>query len=437
MDLILGAGLAGLSAARILTASGRPYRILEREAEIGGLCRSIRRDGFVFDLTGHLLHLRTDRVREALDPLIREKCTPIDRKSFVYSKGVFTDFPFQANTHGLPPEVIRDCLLGFLAVHGKAPGKDADLSFRQWILKVFGSGIAEHFMIPFNEKLWCADLETLSSEWVSWSIPQPTLEEVVNGAVGIPNRRLGYNSRFFYPRNAGIDHLPKFLARPVDQISLDTTVTGVDLDRRVVTTGDGSRFEYRNLINTLPLGKFLEMSRGLPEEFREVRKGFRSVQVINLNLGIERESIFSGHWIYFPEKQIPFYRVGFPANFTDRAVPRGCSSLYIEFSRPSGAGFDRQEMLDTARRALEATGILRSDDRICLVEWVHIDPAYVLHDPFRRERLPRIFKFLERQGVLSAGRFGTWGYGSMEDAIREGTEASEKICAPVAAGVRA
>lgn len=433
MVLILGAGLAGLSAGRLLAESGRPYRILEREDRVGGLCRSIRRDGYVFDLTGHLLHLRTDGIRALLEPMIRDSFIPIARKSFVFSHGTFTDYPFQANTHGLPAEVIRDCLLGFIAVHGKAPGRNDSFSFREWILRTFGTGIAQHFMIPFNEKIWCTDLETLSSDWVSWSIPQPSLEDVVAGAVGLTNRRMGYNAKFFYPRAGGIDHLPNYLAGPVTEIDLGSTVEGIDLEKHAVTLRGGRVLEYESLVCTLPLDRVLTLARGVPEEIRRIGKRFRSVQVINLNLGVERESIHPAHWIYFPEKEIPFYRVGFPGNFTAQAVPRGCSSIYIEFSLPSGAVFNREEMFTAAREGLMRCGVLRKDDRIPVQEWVVIDPAYVLHDPFRRENLPRIFQFLEGESVFCAGRFGRWGYGSMEDAIREGREAAAKSQALLAA----
>ncbi len=68
-------------------------------------------------------------------------------------------------------------------------------------------------MLPYNEKFWKQDLRTITSDWVSWSIPKPCLDEVVNGALGLTNRGMGYNPRFIYPRTGGIDCLPQALAR--------------------------------------------------------------------------------------------------------------------------------------------------------------------------------------------------------------------------------
>ena len=113
MILIVGAGLAGLSAAYHLR--GMPYKILEREREVGGLCRSYVKDGFTFDYTGHLLHFRQTAIKALVESLLPDQLQRHARKSYVYSHDTYTEYPFQVNTHGLPPEVVRECLLGFIA----------------------------------------------------------------------------------------------------------------------------------------------------------------------------------------------------------------------------------------------------------------------------------------------------------------------------------
>ena len=113
MILIVGAGLAGLSAAYHLR--GIPYKILEREREAGGLCRSYMKDGFTFDYTGHLLHFRQTAIKALVEGLLPDQLQRHARKSYVYSHDTYTEYPFQVNTHGLPPEVVRECLLGFIA----------------------------------------------------------------------------------------------------------------------------------------------------------------------------------------------------------------------------------------------------------------------------------------------------------------------------------
>ncbi len=193
MIVIVGAGLAGLSAAYHL--SGVPYRLYEREWEVGGLCRSYRKDGFTFDYTGHLLHFRQAEIKALVEELLAGKLQKHTRQSFIYSHRTYTEYPFQVNTFGLPPEVVRECLMGFIATltHPTYPAAVNGRSFKQWILDNLGEGMAKHFMVPFNEKLWQVSLDELTSDWVSWLVPKPELKDVVNGALGIKDKAFGYN----------------------------------------------------------------------------------------------------------------------------------------------------------------------------------------------------------------------------------------------------
>ncbi len=153
MILIVGAGLAGLSTAYHLSET--PYRLYEREMEVGGLCRSYRKDGFTFDYTGHLLHFRQPQIKALVERLLAGKLQKHTRKSFIYSHHTYTEYPFQVNTHGLPPEVVRDCLMGFIATlttqAGAVPSNDR--SFKQWIVDKPRRRHGQAFMVPFNEKL--------------------------------------------------------------------------------------------------------------------------------------------------------------------------------------------------------------------------------------------------------------------------------------------
>jgi len=157
------------------------------------------------------------------------------RRSFIYSHRTYTEYPFQVNTYGLPPEVVRDCLVGFIATLAQpasassaAPGQP---SFKSWILENLGEGIAKHFMVPFNEKLWQVSLDELTSDWVSWLIPKPNLKDVVNGALGIKDKAFGYNPTFLYPVQGGIDALPKAFLPSLHAIEYGSELLQVDARR--------------------------------------------------------------------------------------------------------------------------------------------------------------------------------------------------------------
>ena len=430
MIIVIGAGLTGLSAAYHLQDE-EDVLVLEREGHPGGLCRSTTQVGFTFDVTGHLLHLRRPEIKELVHDLVPpDRFEKIDRRAYIYSHGVFTPYPFQVNTHGLPPEVVSECLTGFVeAIQGGEVGETEIplLSFREWVMRTFGAGIARHFMIPYNEKLWLTDLDEMTCDWVSWSIPRPTLKDVVDGALGISDKAFGYNPNFLYPKQGGIRILPEALARRVRNIRCQTDVVSIDAERRTVSLSSGESIPYHRLISTVPLPVLLRMTDGLAPAVVGAARRLRHVAVVNVNFGVNRVIEPDKHWVYFPEKDFVFYRAGFPASFTPAAAPPGCSSLYIEIAVPPGETFDTEKLCVRARKDLVRAGLLREDDDILTTKVFCIDPAYVIYDRHRRDMLPRIQGELRRRGIRSAGRYGAWYYNSMEDSLAEGRALTHAI----------
>ncbi|MCG3172300.1 MAG: hypothetical protein GMKNLPBB_00448 [Myxococcota bacterium] len=110
--LILGGGLTGISCAYHL-GPGHNWLLIDKEERLGGLCRTLEKDGFYFDVTGHYLHLRSEYAKQLVEKVFPDGFDMVARKSHVYSQGVFTHYPYQANTHGLPPETMPENLVGF------------------------------------------------------------------------------------------------------------------------------------------------------------------------------------------------------------------------------------------------------------------------------------------------------------------------------------
>jgi protoporphyrinogen oxidase len=424
--VIIGGGLAGMSTAYHL--GQRPHVVLEAEALPGGLCRSREVGGFVFDYTGHLLHLRDERIQRLIDEWLPDAFHLIDRDARIRTRGATLPFPFQANLHGLPPEIVADCLTGFVDSLGVPVPEDPATSFEDWSLAVFGRGISEAFMWPYNCKLFCREPGEMTADWVSWAVPRPTASELIRGALGIENRGLGYNSRFRYPKRGGIGILPEALARRVTQVRTGQRVVQVDLERRTVTLASGELLPYERLVVTTPLPSFLTMTRGGPPGLADAAAQLDWSVVACLNLGVDRAQIADGaHWIYFPDRDVPFYRVGFPTNFSTDVGPPGGSSMYIEFGLGRDETFEPQRLEELALEALRREGILDPDDRVLARDWVRIDPGYVIFDRARQEVMSRVPPQLEGCGVHLIGRYGAWTYSYMERALLDGLELAEKL----------
>ncbi len=429
MIVILGGGLAGLSTAYHL--GKLPHLVLEAEPDAGGLCRSREVGGFTFDYTGHLLHLRDPRAKTFVDELLPDAFDVIERRATIRSCGATLLFPYQANLFGLPKERVAACLTSFVAtLKLPAPSGD-DLSFHDWSLAVFGRGISDGFMFPYNTKLFRRDPSEMTADWVSWAVPKPSLDELVRGALGIENRGMGYNSTFRYPRRGGIGALPAALAAKVASIRYGARITAVDLDRRVVVLGSKEEIPYDRLVVTVPLPSLLRMLRGGPAGLAGVADELDWSVVGCLNLGIDRAGVGEGtHWTYFPDADAPFYRVGFPSNISRAVAPEGTSSMYIEFGWKRDETPDREALEAAALAALRREGILLPTDRVVARDWIRIDPGYVIFDRRRQLALGRVVPALEKAGVHLIGRYGAWTYSYMERALLDGLELAARLREP-------
>lgn len=426
MIVILGGGLAGLATAYYL--GDRPHVVLEGADRPGGLCGSRTVDGFTFDYTGHLLHMRDPRTIALLDELWPDVFDVVERSAKIRARGVDLDFPYQANLHGLPKDEVARSVVGFVASLDREVPTDPTASFRDWALAVFGPGISEGFMFSYNRKLFRREPEDMTADWVSWAVPKPTLEEVVRGALGLRNEGMGYNPTFRYPKRGGIEAVPKAFEDRVDHVRCGVRVTGVDLDARTVTTDGGETIPYTALVATNPLPQLLGMARGGGVDWAAhgVRLDWSVVGCVNL--GVDRPDLGGGtHWMYFPDDEVPFYRVGFPSGFSDGVAPEGMSSMYVEFGLRRDETFEPDTLRDRAIDGLRRAGILTPDDRIVASDVLRIDPGYVIFDRARQEVMAAVMPALRELGVYPIGRYGAWTYSYMERAILDGMELAEEL----------
>ncbi len=431
--LILGAGLAGLSAAYQARKKGVPYALFEREARPGGLVRSERVGDFTFDYTGHLLHTKQARTRALiLDELgLRNDFQPVERRSFVYSHSAFTRAPFQANLYGLPAPVIQECLAGALqakfqpvkmkAVKGQKKGQRFLESFESWNLRTLGPGIYKHFMESYNQKLWGVHPSRMSVDFMGRFVPSPSLERIIEGALKNVDKAVGYNADFIYPKKGGIEVLTRAFASRV-AVQCNHKVVRIDSRRRSVVFDNGRVVNFERLISSLPLKTLVSLLADAPLRVRAAAARLKAASVLNVNFGISNRDVTDKQWVYVPEKHLPFYRVGFYHNFSSALAPKGGSSCYAEMSYSRERPIDKKRAPHKVREGLIQMGILKRSDKIA-AQWVaDIPSAYVVYDAWRGESVALIQKYLRSLDIISTGRWGNWEYAAMEDAIWQGAE---------------
>jgi protoporphyrinogen oxidase len=424
--VVLGGGLTGLVAAERLAAAGIAATVVERDSEPGGACRSLRCGEFTFDYTGHLLHVGRDETASYLESLGAWSQLKVwERKAAIVVGDHITPYPIQIHTHRLAPDVRRDCLVGFIrawAVHEKASDP---ATFREWVLARFGDGLARHFFFPYNRKLYRAEPEELSLDWVGRYVPKPDLEDVVDGALGLYTDRVGYNAIFRYPHNGGIRALPDAVAARVDDLRLQSEVVAIDLAASTVQLASGEELGWDALVATASLPRVIDLIRDdLPAEVRSARRALRWVRVLNLALGVEGPAPRDEHWLYFPDPSLPFYRIGFPSNH-GVVAPDGCHTVSVEVSLDPEAG-DVEHLARACEEALVARGWL-DPQRIRVRHVTVMDPAYVVFDHPRKQAVATLRAFLAGRGVVLAGRWAEWKYSAMEDAVLDGMAVARRL----------
>lgn len=423
--VILGGGLTGLSAARHLQR--KPFLLVEREQRVGGHARSERREGHTFDVTGHWLHLRDPRVQRLVAELFAEdELLKVQRKTKVISHGVELPYPFQANLHGLPLEVVRECLVGFIeAREAAARGEDPGKTFQDFAVARFGRGIAKHFFVPYNTKLWGMHPDRLTSEWVSRYIPVPDVDQLVGGALGLTQEGLGYNVEFSYPRDGGIDRLPNQLLAGLEaseggEVRTSTDVEEVDPSGKRVKLSTGADWlDYDALISSIPLPELIKRIPSAPAEVRAAAAQLKCQRWRYLNVATKTKPPADYHWAYIPETKYPFFRVGVFNNAADSMAPMGGGSLYVELTDR-----DHPPDLPAILGALTEVGAITSADDVRFADQRDVEYAYVIFDDAWGPSTKTVLGWLDQAGIRSCGRYGAWIYNSMEDSIIQGMEAA-------------
>jgi protoporphyrinogen oxidase len=426
MDVvIIGAGLAGLGAAWKLHDNNLNISILEKEARPGGLCRTEQENKFLFDYTGHLLHFKDPVFKKLIFSLLDDSLFQKTRDAWIWSKNVYTRYPFQANLFGLPIDVVIDCIYEYSKQHF-AEKKTNFTDFNEWILNNFGDGIANHFMIPYNKKVYKRHPVELHPDCNGRFLPQSDLRLLLRGALSQDTGDLGYNAKFYYPQFNGIETLVKSLSRKFG-IQLNEKAVKIDLADSTVRTSQGQSIHFDYIISSQPLPELVSSIHGdLVNHIGEAAKKLQHVSILNVNIGI-KGNVSEKHWVYVPEEQYTFHRIGFPHNFSSNNVPDGYSSVYLETSYDPSSGINKGEVIENCITDCINMGMLKKRDDLEVVKIIDIPYGYVVFDHNREPVVNKIQSMLETAKIYTAGRFGSWVYSSMEDAFMDGYKKAEKV----------
>ena len=417
--LLLGAGISNLTLANFL--KDQDYLILEKENEYGGYCRTIRDGDFVWDYAGHFFHFKTEEFKkffmdevDSNDIIYNEKCTKI------YYKGQLVDYPFQTNIHQLEKQEFIDCLYDLF----NKEEKESYDNFLDMLYGKFGKSITEKFLKPYNEKLYAVDLTQLDKDAMGRFFPYANIKQIIDNMK--KEQDSSYNNTFLYPKN-GAGSFMKILYDKIDKerVLLNTEVIKVDEEKKIVTTKDGEEYKYEYLVNSIPLNRFLPLFGN--DNYDQLVSEMSYNKVLVFNLGFNFKSPYKKeHWMYIPEKEFNYYRIGFYDNIlgTDKL------SMYIEIGYNKNDEITDEEIekqLDLTLKNLRKQGIVTEDMELIAHSTIIMNPAYVHITTKTNEDVKKLKEKFAGNNIYTIGRYGGWTYNCMEDCMLEAKGVAEKI----------
>ncbi len=413
--LIIGGGISGLTFANYIDDS---YLIVEKEKEVGGYCRTIKKGDFIWDYAGHFFHFKTEEFKNLFQKSInKDEIVYQDKCTKIMYKDKLIDYPFQTNIHQLDKEEFIECLYDLFNKNEKEEYDD----FLDMLYGKFGKSIVEKFLKPYNEKLYACNLHNLDKDAMGRFFPYADLKAIINNMKN--NNDTSYNNSFLYPKN-GAGSFINVLYRKLDKnkILLNTEITQINIKNKTVILKNGNIIKYKYLINTSPFNKFLTLTDN--KEYHNLSNELSYNKVLVFNLGFNKKSKYvNEHWMYIPDKNINFYRIGFYDNILNGSK----LSMYIEIGYDKNAKIDIEKQLEETLKNLLKLGIIDESMKLEEYSTIIMNPAYVHINNKNDIDVKKCMKELNNHDIYSIGRYGGWTYCSMEDCMIEAKNLAKKI----------
>ena len=442
--IILGAGLAGLSAGHVLTRAGLPLAVIEANKSVGGLAQTIEHEGFRFDLGGHRFLTDNKAVETFVSDLLRGRLLEAPRTSKILLRGRYFDYPLKPVNalFGLGiPTTIR-LLAGYsfqklLATFRPAPAR----SLEDWVVSRFGRPMFDLYFRDYSEKVWGLPCSEISAEWVARRIAGLSLGEAVRNAF---SKRSGSGiatlaDRFLYP-DLGIGEISRRLSQTIEgtnSILTDTAVVRITHEEGAIRSimvrrnGELRDIQTPEIISTIPLTNLVRMlNPGPPAAVLEAANGLRFRDLVVVAVMLNREQVTNLSWMYLPEKKIALGRIHEPKNWSSCMAPEGKTHLVAEYFCFQGDDIWNASDAELTRRTvdqLSGLGLFKRDEVIGS-RVVRVPRAYPVLDTGYGRRHALITDYLAGfENLRIAGRGGSFQYLNMDHAIESGMEAAVAI----------
>lgn len=452
---IFGAGLSGLIAAYELNELGVSLRVIERSSSAGGLCRSIYKNGFTFDLGGHRLHSDKQWIIEKVREILGEEMLYTKRKSRILLNGKFLLYPLEMRSALFSFGFVKSLkiLCSYFASRFKVrqtdaypgfiSGKENELSFEDWIIRRFGRALYEIYFEPYTEKVWGLPCKNISADWAAQRISPLNLIDAIKRTLFKPKKFTGRPSvsQFYYPVRGGIGRITNRVVEKLQASGSEVLLQCEPIEIRcekdmiksvLITNGtNAAELKSDHFISTIPITKLISMLKPTPpKEVIEAASNLTYRAVICVFLIVNKPMVTDDTWIYFPEKAIFFGRAHEPRNWSKENAMDGKTSLCLEIFCSEGDHFwqmNDEEIINKVIHDLNRIGFIKKEDvEDCFLE--RVPYAYPVYRLGYQNHLSRVKQYLSQfKNLHLLGRSSEFRYLNMDHVIEESIEKARKL----------
>jgi protoporphyrinogen oxidase len=439
--VILGAGPAGLTAAYELARNGVRSVVLEQDAVVGGLARTVEHNGYRFDIGGHRFFTKLLYIEDIWKQVLGADLLVRSRLSRIYYRSKFFHYPLEPMNAliGLGPSEALRCITSFLRSR-LAPALPED-DLETWISNRFGRRLFQVFFKGYTEKVWGMPCNQISAEWGEQRIRGLSLATVLREALG--KRPCGHRTtrslarEFYYPR-LGPGMMWSRMREIVEQLGVEVVlqapVAEIHCSRGGVNAvlAGGRLYAGEQFISSIPIRELIHRLRPQPEqELQRALDDFRYRDFITVALMVKGGNLFPDNWIYVHDPTATVGRIQNYGNWSPDMIPDpGTSCLGFEYFCQENDGLwskSDAELTALAARELEHLGFAAAS-QILDVKVVRMPKAYPVYDGVYRRGIKSVRAFLRTTPNLQlVGRNGMHRYNNQDHSMLTGVLAARNI----------
>jgi protoporphyrinogen oxidase/putative flippase GtrA len=444
---ILGGGPAGLAAAYQLTKQGQAVVVVERDARVGGLAKSIEYQGFVLDCGPHRFFTKVAPVLALWNEILGNEQVAINRLTRIYYGGKYFSYPLKALEALLTLGVVESLRILISYVRARLFPRCNPENFAEWVTNQFGKRLFEIFFEGYTEKLWGISCTEISADWAAQRIKGLSLLSALrNALLGNNGKVKSLVDQFQFPRLGSgqlYEKICDYLRCHNQHVLLHTEAVRVHHDESHIThvtlrnrqTGVEETVGCSGVISSIPITLLVQqMHAPAPTEVINAAKSLKFRNTILVYLIVEHGDMFPDNWLYINEPTVQLGRVTNFANWSPDMLPNRqqtplCCEYWCNFDDPMWAKSDDELRLQ-AEQELRKIALLRHE-KVSGGFVVRLPRTYPVYVGNYTAALLEIQAYLKQfQNLQLIGRYGSFKYNNQDHSLLMGILAAENVLTP-------